>query len=82
MKAGLPMLQLAHYCFSQVFLSMARWRPYCRVIEVAVLLHQQTLAGRCGWLKIGLSSRKTFTCRWLGCGFGYDRGVNGSRNGS
>lgn len=62
------MLQLAHYRFRQVLLSMARRRPHCRVIEVDEAYTTHT-CGKCGWLHKTVGSRKTYRCLQEGCGF-------------
>ena len=73
------MLQLAHYRFRQVLLSMARRTPHCRMIEVGEAYTTQT-CGKCGWLHKTVGSRKTCSCLQEGCGFVWDRDVNGVRN--
>jgi putative transposase len=71
------MLQLSHYRFRQVLLSMARRYKDCRVIEVSE--HYTSMScGACGMKNRGLYGSKTFVCPY--CNFECDRDVNGARN--
>jgi len=71
------MLQLSHYRFRQVLLSMARRYKDCRVIEVSE--HYTSMScGACGMKNRGLFGSKTFVCPY--CNFECDRDVNGARN--
>ena len=73
------MLQLAHYRFRQLLVSMARRKPWCRVIEVGEDYTTQT-CGKCGKLHKEIGSDKTFCCPQSNCDFTCDRDVNGARN--